>query len=173
MGAASSEVAWAVEAWVERDGETADRRSAWFATQRAGQPAGAAPDGRHYLVQTTVPDYWIPLVPRRIAEAPPVGNLRLVLGRLAQPGPDGTPVTANPESRLLRDAVAAGPAWLYEEEVPREGATLTRRDQLSRWHGGERLQWTARRKTTGTGEGSSGLRHDVVDPPLDHSTPLV
>ena len=128
---------------------------------------------RRYLVQTTVPDYWIPLVPRRIADPPAVGaagNLRLVMGRLAQQGPDGT---AQPESRFLRDAVAAGLAWLYEEEVPREGATLTRRDQLSRWHGGERLQWTARRKTTGTGEGSSGLRHDVLDPPLDHSPPLV
>jgi hypothetical protein len=174
----AANLAWAVEALVERDGEPADRRSTWFATQRAGQSAGPAPDGRHYLVQTTVPDYWIPLVPRRIADPPVVGaagDVRLVLGRLARPGPgpDSPPVTGNPESRLLLDALAAGSAWLHEEEVPREGTTLTRRDQLSRWHGGERLQWTARRKTTGTGEGSSGLRHDVVDPPLDHSPPLV
>ncbi len=164
----AANLAWAVEARVERGGEPVDRRSAWFA-ERARTPAGAAPDGRHYIVQTDVPDHWIPLVPRRLAAGVGDGNVRLVVGRLARPGPGGTPAIAAPESRLLREAAAAGPAWLYEEEVPREGATVTRRRQLSRWHAGDRLQWTARRKTTGSGEGSSGLRHDIVDPPLDHT----
>jgi hypothetical protein len=167
----AANLAWAVEAGVERGGEPVDRRSAWFAG-RPPLPVGGVPDDRRYLVQTVVPDHWVPLVPRRIAEAGTGdGNVRLVLGRLVQPGPTaGAP--PGPQSRLLRDAAAAGRAWLYEEEVTREGATVTRRRQLSRWHGGERLQWTARRKTTGSGEGSSGLRHDVVDPPLDHTPTL-
>jgi hypothetical protein len=164
-------LAWAVEACVERGGEPVDRRGARFAglTGRSSRSAGPAPVGRRYVVQTVVPDYWIPLVPRLLADQETGhGNLRLLVGRLVQPGPSGMPP---PESRLLRDAAAAG-GWLFEEEVPREGATITRRHQLSRWHGGERLQWTARRKTTGSGEGSSGLRHDIVDPPLDHTHAL-
>lgn len=167
----AANMAWAVEAWIERSGEPVDRRGAWFA-KPSPLSAATAPDGRSYVVQTAraVPDYWFPLVPRRLVD-PAVGdgNVRLVVGSLARRGPDGTPTIAAPESRLLRDAAAAGPAWLFEEEVPREGVTITRRQQLSRWHGGERLQWTARRKATGTGEGSSGLRYDIVDPPFDHT----
>jgi hypothetical protein len=83
----AANLAWAVEARVERGGEPVDRRSAWFAA-RARRPADAAPDGRHYAVQTDVPDYWIPLVPRRLAgPAAGNGNIRLVVGMLARPAP--------------------------------------------------------------------------------------
>jgi hypothetical protein len=51
---------------------------------------------------------------------------------------------------------------LREEEVPRAGVHLTRSAQLARWIGGTTLLWMGRRKRTGRGEGSSGLRYDVV-----------
>ena len=52
---------------------------------------------------------------------------------------------------------------LREDEVPREGARVTRAYQLARWFDGGTYLWLGRRKTVGRGEGSSGLRFDVID----------
>ena len=51
-----------------------------------------------------------------------------------------------------------------EEEVPREGARITRAYQLARWMDGSTYLWLGRRKTVGRGEGSSGLRFDTTEP---------
>jgi hypothetical protein len=51
-----------------------------------------------------------------------------------------------------------------DEEVPREGARVTRSYQYSRWIDGSTHLWIGRRKRPGRGEGSSGLRFDVVEP---------
>jgi len=51
---------------------------------------------------------------------------------------------------------------LHDEEVPREGARVTRRFQYSRWLDGSTLLWIGRRKEPGRGEGSSGLRFDIA-----------
>lgn len=51
-----------------------------------------------------------------------------------------------------------------DEEVPREGARVTRSYQYSRWIDGSTYLWIGRRKRPGRGEGSSGLRFDVVEP---------
>jgi hypothetical protein len=59
----------------------------------------------------------------------------------------------------------AGDAWLHEEEVPRSGVQVARAWQHARWHDGSRHVWQARRKSTGRGEGSSGLRFDQVEEP--------
>lgn len=53
---------------------------------------------------------------------------------------------------------------LQDEEVPREGARVTRSYQYSRWIDGSTHLWIGRRKQPGRGEGSSGLRFDVVEP---------
>jgi hypothetical protein len=67
---------------------------------------------------------------------------------------------------LLRSTRSATPGsfWLHEEEVPRSGAAVVRTRQLARWHDGSIRAWTGRRKRTGGGEGSSGLRFDYVEP---------
>jgi hypothetical protein len=52
---------------------------------------------------------------------------------------------------------------LYEEEVPREGVRVTRRYQYTRWCDGSTHVWIGRRKQIGRGEGSSGLRFDIVE----------
>jgi hypothetical protein len=55
------------------------------------------------------------------------------------------------------------PLRLEEEEVPREGAVVTRSFQFGRWLGGQSLFWLGRRKTVGRGSGSSGLRFDLAE----------
>jgi hypothetical protein len=53
---------------------------------------------------------------------------------------------------------------LHDEEVPREGARVTRSYQYARWSDGSTHLWIGRRKQPGRGEGSSGLRFDIVEP---------
>jgi hypothetical protein len=48
--------------------------------------------------------------------------------------------------------------------VPRAGATVDRIWKYGRWHDGRSFLWRARRKRTGSGEGSSGLRFDAIVP---------
>ena len=52
---------------------------------------------------------------------------------------------------------------LHDEEVPREGARVTRAYQYARWVDGSTHLWIGRRKQPGRGEGSSGLRFDIVE----------
>jgi hypothetical protein len=52
---------------------------------------------------------------------------------------------------------------LYDEEVPREGARVTRAFQYARWIGGSTHLWVGAHKLPGRGEGSSGLRFDTVE----------
>jgi hypothetical protein len=52
---------------------------------------------------------------------------------------------------------------LFEEEVPREGARVTRSYQYTRWLDGSTLLWVGRRKGAGRGEGLSGLRFDSLE----------
>lgn len=51
---------------------------------------------------------------------------------------------------------------LEDEEVPRDGIRLERRFNYARDASGRALLWIGRSKTTGRGEGASGLRFDLV-----------
>jgi hypothetical protein len=69
-----------------------------------------------------------------------------------------------PRGRLLVDAdQGAAAVWLHEEEVPRFGAAVYRTHQHARWHDGSVHAWAGRSKRTGGGEGSSGLRFDILE----------
>jgi hypothetical protein len=71
--------------------------------------------------------------------------------------PRGTLLRLNPTVPVQTDYLR-----VEEEEVPREGIQLTRAFNYARDPQGRGLLWIGRRKTTGRGEGSSGLRFDVV-----------
>jgi hypothetical protein len=80
---------------------------------------------------------------------------------------DGARRAIHPKGVLLRTDLRqppdAEPALrIEEEEVPREGAVVTRAFQFARWIDGRSLLWLGRRKRAGRGEGTSGLRFDVV-----------
>ena len=153
-------MAWAVERIIESplsqpfDRAEASHRS--VPAPPAGSDVATAP-GRplpyRYRLATDVPAHWLPLLPSRMrTDAPPIALLRggTPRGRILEP--DRTPAGANP----LR---------IHEEEVPRAGARVIREYQYARWIDGSTHLWVGRRKRAGRGEGSSGLRFDVLDIP--------
>jgi hypothetical protein len=116
-----------------------------------------------YRVATTVPENWIPFVPVRIAGS----NREIQLQRAAFPrtikGLPTVPVT--PRGAILTPVpVTAAPYFIHEEEVPRAGATVMRTFQRARGTDGTTYLWLGRVKTTGRGEGSSGLAFDHIEP---------
>ena len=150
-------LAWAVEATVRDDqGRPRDRFAEWSAR---GAPEPAAGETPAYRVVNEVPKHWFPLLPERFESHESVRLWLVPLTRQVGEKAD------NPEPRgeLLR----LREPWLYEEEVPRSGSQVTRSWQYARWHDGSRHLWQARRKATGGGEGSSGLRFDRIENPKE------
>jgi hypothetical protein len=52
---------------------------------------------------------------------------------------------------------------MFLEEVPREGVHLERRYRAARGPDGSAYLWIGRRRSTGRGEGRSGLRFDFLE----------
>ena len=152
-----ADLAWGVEARVEDNlGRGINRRAGWAGGRSVSPGDPAMPS---YRVETIVPDYWIPFA-RELAANQSV-NLRLVPMEVDD---GGTPRTVEPQGRLLTQTNGDGRLWLYDEEVPREGTLVDRLYRLARWQDGRTSLWTARRRRTGTGEGSSGLVFDALNP---------
>jgi hypothetical protein len=152
-------MAWAVERVVESPlGQPFDRAEAYHRSAPlppAGGDAAPAPDlpvQYRYRLANEVPGHWLPLLPARMRpDAPPIALLR----------------GGNPRGRILepeRTAAGSNPLLIHEEELPRAGARVTREYQYTRWIDGSTHLWVGRRKRAGRGEGSSGLRFDVLEP---------
>jgi hypothetical protein len=147
-------VAWAIEQFV------ADPlgRPQPVASQSNRGPRGLErlQDGHSLSYQpiTDLPEHWVPLVPIRdpssrarfLAKA----GLRDELG-LAVPKPQGWILRGFPE--FVR---------VHEEEIPRDGAEVSRAYQLARWYDGRRSIWIGRRKRAGVGEIRSNLEFDAL-----------
>jgi hypothetical protein len=174
---------WAVERTIPapdgigRSGASAGRETrAYFErlVADAGTGVSAGPlhenDARiRYDAMSTVPEHWIPMIPVRAR-----GSDRAIeLQRAAMPrviaGDPAPPVRVRPRTSLLRtglDQSTPAPYFLPEEEVPRAGAVVALSYQRTRWLGGGAHVWSGARKTTGRGEGSSGLAFDrLIDQP--------
>jgi hypothetical protein len=153
-------LAWGVERYCESPfGTPVDRHATWLANRVPPAAPPTDPALPRYIVETEVPAYWIPLVPQQL---PDMRSMRLVVTPLAVPSGD-TFEPAKPEGTLLRSPDGQ-PLWIFEEEVPRAGATVDRIWKYGRWYDGRTFLWTARRKRAGRGEGSGGLRFDVIVP---------
>ena len=147
---------WAVERVLEGpagdavDGYEAYRRRI-EATPAPAHVRGEGDPPIEYVTGTDVPDNWIPMVPVRM----PNGELRLRRGILGAPG-----------ARAARGHVLepGRPFYVADEAVPREGIAVTRRWRRARWHDGRTVVWSSRAAEIAGGEGSSGLRFDVVRP---------
>lgn len=149
---------WAVEKVIEsRTGRPIDRHE--DEAVRRAPAAPADPTARRYLLQTPVPRHWIPLLPRLVRDGTGAILLRQ-LARGAMRDPAGGPPIA-PRGRLLEPAL---PLNIYDEELPRIGARVTRLWTLGRAADGRTHLWRARRKGPGRGESSSGLRFDETQP---------
>lgn len=117
-----------------------------------------------YRLMSPVADHWVPFVAVPVAGGP-AGAIELERRRLVHLTDTGS-YTTHPLGVLLRSAPDADPMTdhlrIAEEEVPRDGAIVTRRYQMARTPDGGRALWIGRRKRTGQGEGSSGLRFDTA-----------
>jgi hypothetical protein len=152
-------LAWAVERRVQEAGGRPLDRFEQYQRARAPTPERAAVPGDgelRYSLATTVPDHWIPLVATR--QDPDGPDIRLVRGRVLLQG-SSAPVSPPPLGRLLEPD---RPLRLFEEEVTRAGARVTRAYQYVRWTDGSSHLWIGRQKGAGRGEGASGLRFDAV-----------
>jgi hypothetical protein len=116
------------------------------------------PAALRYRLTTGAPDYWTPLLPVRIDPNTPA--IRLRRGMLLR-GDAAEPAAPQPLGRILEPG---RPLSLFEEEVPRAGARVTRTYQFARWVDGSTHVWIGRRTGAGRGEGYSGLRFDLVEP---------
>jgi len=122
-----------------------------------------------YQVMNSVPENWIPFVPVHV----PGSNREIQLQRAAMPriieGDPNPPVKVRPRTSLLReglDRTPAEPYFVHEEEVPRAGVRVAQAFQRARWRDGRVVVWLGAHKSTGRGEGSSGLAFDrLVDSP--------
>ena len=134
------------------------RQDAYSARLRRSPPVTPPPGdeqtSKRYLLQNTIPDYLLPMVP--IQTSPGSGELRFRRGLLDRPG--GQPIPA--QGRILEPEHAL---ILHEEEIPRIGNRVVRNFQTARWIGGETHLWIGRRKVVTHGETSSGLRYDFTE----------
>jgi hypothetical protein len=146
-------LAWALERVVESPlGQPVDRTAAVNGIgESAVVPAEAdEPATWAYHLASDVPDYWIPFAPGQPGW----------LQRVALPNRAGQPIGAR--GRILEPQ--RPDLRVYDEEIPREGARVRRAYQYARWIDGSSYLWIGRRKSPGRGEGSSGLRFDVMEP---------
>jgi hypothetical protein len=118
-----------------------------------------------YRLMTPVPDHWVPFVAVPAASG---GGVELERRPLLHVRDGGTTDVSHPLGTLLYTRPGAPPTdrlRVAEEEVPRDGAVVTRRYQLARTPDGGTTLWIGRRKSVGQGEGWSGLRFDTALPP--------
>lgn len=120
---------------------------------KAGEEDAASTKPLRYRIQNSVPGHWIPFVPIQIDV-----NGEVALEQTTMLTPSGEQI--HPTGRILNPEM--NPYRVREEEVPRTGVTVSRVVHRSRWINGTTHMWIARRKQPGGGEGSSGLRFDVV-----------
>ena len=163
-------MAWAVEHRVQGASGMPYARYDEASIRAARSTADAAGvTGLVYRLATAVPEHWLPLVPvpaagSNPALAPVTQYERRAMLRVDA---DGQRSRVQPKGLLLRTdpgvAVDAEPPLRIEdEEIGRAGIVVERNFQLARWVDGRTLVWLGRSKQYGLGEGSSGLRFDVL-----------
>jgi hypothetical protein len=144
----SANMAWALEITVQgASGEPRSRRD----EAEPEIPSLPSKPGAElqYRLATTLPRYWIPLVPIRTD-----GRGGFVLRK----------ATMTNDDESLGQLLEATPLTLHEEEVPREGVRVRRVPALTRAADGQYRRWIRRRVNVGRGEGSSGLAFDGALP---------
>ena len=171
---------WAIERSVEGPlGQAVERAAAWYAANAPApaEPAAGAGSTKartytsqawRYRLEGPAPPWWMPLLPEPIADS---AQVRLRRGRMSawdllRDGPPAAQV--GPQGTFLDPRA---PARFDDQEVQRAGVTLERRWQIGRWHDGSLHVWLQRRKHTGRGERSSGMRWDLLQSTDDAPPP--
>jgi hypothetical protein len=116
-----------------------------------------------YEIMNSIPENWIPFIPAHVKGS----NRETQLQRAAMPrileADTAKPDKIRPRSSLLQEGLKDHKAYfIHEEEVPRSGVIVEQSYQRTRWNNGKVFVWFGVRKTTGRGEGSSGLGFDRI-----------
>lgn len=130
--------------------------------QRTSQttPPGPSPTGPggpeiYYLLGTSVPDNWIPLVPiitknkQRYFRRGKIGRIDI----------NNDQFTAH--AQMLKPGQ---PLFIRDQIVSRVGTEVTRYFRRVRWNDGSTFVWVARETSPGRGPGWSGLAFDLILP---------
>ncbi len=135
----------------------------------ASPPALPVKDGEEeakirYEIMNTIPENWIPFIPTHVEGSNREVQLqRAAMPRILENNPDNTPDKIRPRTSLLQEGLAKrAPYFIHEEEIPRSGIRVEQSYQRTRWSNGKVFVWFGVRKTTGRGEGSSGLGFDRI-----------
>jgi hypothetical protein len=156
----TANLVWAVER------ETESHLGAPHPGNERGSPSLPLPQTSNaplvWRVQTEVPFNWIPFQPVQLDATS--GEVALERSSLMAAGapPGAAPIAPAPWGKVLQPSSVSGRYRVREEEVPREGARVTRVIRWSRWIDGSTHVWIARQRGLGGGEGSSGLRFDLA-----------
>ena len=152
---------WAIEAIIETPtGRPMQRRHQWALANPPVLPEEETrnPDAPwHYRLQTSVPPYWIPLIPEPASDKG--SEIRLRRARMLAWNDIPQRWAKGPKSQLL---LPHRPLWFYEEEIPQGGIEVTRHWQLARGTDGRLYLWMARHKRPGRGEPGSNLQFDQL-----------
>jgi hypothetical protein len=119
-----------------------------------------------YRLGSTVPENWIPFIPSLVDQD--TNEIQFLRGSMPRPKPDGTAgyERIRPMTSLLRvnlDDDIQRRYFIHEEEIPKSGAIVSRNWQRTRWYNGKVCWWAANKKVIGKGQGSSGLKWDVIE----------
>lgn len=156
-------LAWAIERIVESPIEQPAQR--YEAPDAVPSPTSidvTSTELPRYLLSSQVPPNWIPLLPVQLQnplQPPNTGQILSRLKRGAVLQPDGKKKVHAATGAVL---LSVADLLLYDEEVPREGARVTRQRRLARWTDGSTWLWTSFRNQVGQGEGASDLKFDQL-----------
>ncbi len=151
-------MAWAIEQLLDGPLDTA---ISGFESQLAPPPpVTPLPPGTevNYLLGTTVPKNWIPLLPYTAADS----SLMLRRGAMFDPQSSANPPVVNPRGVVLTPGAML---VIRDQAVPRSGVRVQRYVRRARWIDGSTYCWMARRIIPGKGQGSSGLAFDTLETP--------
>jgi len=153
---------WAVERFIEHaSGRRIDRRQLWENNRPEVPPP--TEEVWRFKVATSVPDYWIPLVPVRILDD--VNNAQPTIGLMRGRMPTGVDVSGDVQATIARGQVLkpGQPLVLQESQVPRSGISINRRYQLARGSDGRVFLWMGQQKVLGREPENSGLVFDTIE----------
>jgi len=115
-----------------------------------------------YEIMNQIPENWIPFIPVHLDDE----NREIQLQRAAMPRfleNSDSAEKVRPRTVLLQEGLAdKKPYFIFEEEIPRSGINVSQAYQRTRWKNGQVITWFGVRKTTGRGQGSSGLAFDRI-----------
>jgi hypothetical protein len=135
------------------------------ANSGAVAPVDEAPSAAiRYEIMNEVPENWIPFVPVHIKNnSREIQLQRAAMPRFLKGDQRQFPDKVRPRTSLLAEGLVDKlPFYVYEEEIPREGTVIYQTFQRSRWRNGDVFVWFGSHKTTGRGEGASGLAFDRI-----------